>query len=89
MPLDFALIDVNMLKTSLQQQYPQCIWTERIFFSSILDVPDSLGNTLVQGNVKGGMAFNLINSNEEINRMELHSLLKKRAFPPKNGGEKH
>lgn len=84
MPLDFALIDVNMLKNSLQQQYPQCIWAERIFFSSILDVPDSLGNTLVQGNVNG-MAFNLINSNEEINRMELHSLLKKGRFPEKRG----
>lgn len=84
MPLDLALIGVDSLKQALQRQYRELRWVERIGFGGLLDVPDSLGNTRVQGNTMG-MAFDLLGSRDEVLRMELPALLRQGRFPEKEG----
>lgn len=84
MPNDLALMDVNSLKENLKIKYPYLNWVERIEFGGMLDVPDSIGKTRIQGNVIGkGVDF--LSSEEEINRMELKSMLVKGNFPKKQG----
>ena len=84
MPIDLALIDVDLLKSDLEEQYSGVRWVARIGFGGLLDAPDSLGSTRVQGNVMG-MAFNLLETSDEKLRMELPSLLKQGRFPEKRG----
>ena len=84
MPNDLALIGVDELKKSLENSYPEMQWVERIEFGGMLDVPDSLGRTKVQGTVIG-KGIELLNSEDEINRMELKPLLVKGHFPKKSG----
>ncbi|MFV0502102.1 MAG: ABC transporter permease [Bacteroidales bacterium] len=84
MPNDLALMDVNSLKENLKIKYPNLNWVERIEFGGMLDVPDSTGKTRIQGNVIG-KGVDLLSSEEEINRMELKSMLVKGSFPKKQG----
>lgn len=84
MPNDLALIGVDSLKRTLQHDYPELEWTERIDFAGLLDAPDENGQTRSQGNVLG-KGIHLIDSDEEINRMQLKSLLVNGRFPQKAG----
>ena len=84
MPNDLALTEVDELKKSLETSFPELHWVERIEFGGMLDVPDSLGRTKVQGTVIG-KGIDLLNSEDEINRMELKLLLTKGHFPKKSG----
>lgn len=83
-PNDLALIGVDTLKKSLESLYPEYSWVERVEFAGLLDVPDSAGNTRMQGAVVG-KGIDLLNSEEEIKRMELRNLLVKGRFPSKAG----
>lgn len=83
-PNDLALIGVDTLKKSLKSLYPEYSWVERVEFAGLLDVPDSAGNTRMQGAVVG-KGIDLLNSEEEIKRMELRKLLVKGKFPSKAG----
>lgn len=84
MPNDLALMGADTLKNDLEKSFPELNWTERIDFGGLLDVPDENGQTRVQGNVIG-KGIHLLNSDEEINRMELKTLLVKGRFPEKQG----
>jgi len=83
-PNDLALVGVDTLKKSLQKQFPDVTWTERIQFGGLLDAPDSLGRTRAQGNVSG-MGISLLKSDEEINRIGLNPRLVAGKFPTKPG----
>jgi putative ABC transport system permease protein len=52
-PNDLALIGVRSLMDQLQEQYPDMIWTSRIRFGGLLDIPDEQGETRDQGPVMG------------------------------------
>jgi putative ABC transport system permease protein len=52
-PNDFALIGVNSLLDQLQREFPDMIWTPRIRFGGLLDIPDAAGETRDQGPVMG------------------------------------
>lgn len=83
-PNDLALIGVDTLKRSLQKQFPDITWAERIQFGGLLDAPDSLGRTRSQGTVSG-MGIKLLKSDEEINRIDLKPRLVSGRFPTKAG----
>jgi len=52
-PNDLALVGVRSLMVQLQEQYPEMIWTPRIRFGGLLDIPDAQGETRDQGPVMG------------------------------------
>ena len=83
-PNDLALIGVDTLKKSLQKQFPDITWAERIQFGGLLDAPDSIGHTQAQGTV-AGMGISLLKSDEELNRIDLKTRLVSGKFPTKAG----
>lgn len=83
-PNDLALVGVDSLKKSLQKQFPDITWAERIQFGGLLDAPDSKGITRSQGTV-AGMGINLLQSDDEINRIDLKPRLQSGKFPTKAG----
>ena len=84
LPNDLALTGVDTLKKSLQKQFPDMTWAERIQFGGLLDAPDSTGHTRAQGNV-AGMGIQLLKSDEEIDRINLRPSLVSGKFPAKAG----
>lgn len=53
LPNDLAYIGVGKLMSELQQDFPGFVWTKRIRFGGLLDVPDEEGETRAQGPVAG------------------------------------
>jgi len=52
-PNDLAYIGVEHLIGELKQEFPGYVWTTRIRFGGLLDVPDEEGETRAQGPVAG------------------------------------
>ncbi|MAJ32894.1 MAG: hypothetical protein CMC18_09695 [Flavobacteriaceae bacterium] len=85
-PNDLALLGLEELTASLQTQFPDVLWTPRIRFGGILDVPDQNGDTKSQGPGMG-LAVNLLNPNSgEGSRLNLDRALV-RGNLPQNPGE--
>jgi len=53
MPNDLALLDNQAILSKLSQEFPEMIWTPRIKFSGLMDIPDAQGQTRSQGPVFG------------------------------------
>jgi putative ABC transport system permease protein len=53
MPNDLALLGVNKLVQGLKESNPDIDWVKRIRFGSLIDFPDSVGETRAQGPVIG------------------------------------
>ena len=85
LPNDLALLEINELIDSLNYNYPDLIWTPRIKFGGIMDVPDALGNTKSQG--PGiGLAMSLQNKESgELQILQLNKSLKKGRLPERSG----
>lgn len=49
MPNDLALLGVDKLMDTIKRDYPKMIWTPRIRFGGLLDIPDEEGETRAQG----------------------------------------
>ena len=52
-PNDLAIMDVNVLVDELKTEYPDLIWTPRIRFGGLIDIPDENGETRVQAPISG------------------------------------
>jgi putative ABC transport system permease protein len=52
-PNDLALLGLGQLLDDLRRDWPDLIWTPRIRFAGLLDVPDEQGETLTQGSAVG------------------------------------
>ena len=52
-PNDLALLGIDSVLTSLRREYPDLLWTPRITFGGLLDVPDDKGETREQSAVSG------------------------------------
>jgi putative ABC transport system permease protein len=52
-PNDLALLGIDTLITELRREYPDLLWTPRIKFGGLLDVPDEKGETRAQIPVSG------------------------------------
>lgn len=57
-PNDLALTGIREITKRLKDDYPEMLWTPRIKFGGLLDIPDSGGETKAQGPVTG-MAVDL------------------------------
>jgi putative ABC transport system permease protein len=57
-PNDLALEGVGSLLSELAREYPNLIWTPRIMFGGLIDIPDEKGETRIQGPA-AGLAVNL------------------------------
>ena len=53
LPNDLALLDIDSKLNQLENTYEDYIWTPRITFAGLLDVPDENGETLLQSPVIG------------------------------------
>ncbi len=61
-PNDLALLGIDTLMTELRRDYPDLMWTPRIRFGGLLDVPDAKGETRAQIPV-GGLGIDLFSGN--------------------------
>jgi putative ABC transport system permease protein len=85
LPNDLALLGINELIDSLNLNYPDLIWTPRIKFGGIMDVPDASGNTKLQGPGIGLAISILSEESGELQRLQLNKSLKKGQLPKRSG----
>lgn len=85
LPNDLALLGINELIDSLNLNYPDLIWTPRIKFGGIMDVPDASGNTKLQGPGIGLAISILSEESGELQRLQLNKSLKKGRLPKRSG----
>ena len=85
LPNDLALLEISELIDSLNLNYPDLIWTPRIKFGGIMDVPDASGNTKSQGPGMG-LAMSIQNKESgELQRLQLKKSLNKGRLPKRSG----
>jgi putative ABC transport system permease protein len=85
MPNDLALTGTDTLLESLNRQFPDMEWVERIHFAGLVDVPDSRGETSSQGPAVGFGIDLLSGNSSEVNRMNISQALRKGRLPEKEG----
>lgn len=84
-PNDLALMGTDTLMQELRHNYPQFDWYQRIRFSGLIDVPDSLRETRVQGPA-AGLGIDLLSGDtSEIVRMNISRALKRGRLPSHPG----
>jgi putative ABC transport system permease protein len=84
-PNDLAMIGVDTLLEELRAQYPDIIWTPRIKFAGLLDIPDKYGETRVQGPVSG-LAVDLLNGDSpEWKILNIRKSIVRGRIPEKSG----
>jgi putative ABC transport system permease protein len=83
MPNDLALLEISDLIKKLKEEQPGMIWTPRIRFGGLLDIPDMDGLTRVQGPVIG-LGLDLISSTSpEIEILKLEKAIVRGNLPRK------
>lgn len=84
-PNDLALMGVKTLMEELRKDYPDMIWTPRIRFAGLLDIPDKNGETKAQGPVMG-LAADLFSANSpEREILNLKNAVVSGRLPEKHG----
>ncbi|MBN1222568.1 MAG: ABC transporter permease [Candidatus Aminicenantes bacterium] len=68
MPNDLAYIGLKDLLEKLRRDFPQLLWTPRIRFGGLLDIPDEKGETRSQGPV-AGLAVDLFSPSSPEHRL--------------------
>jgi putative ABC transport system permease protein len=85
-PLDLALTESSGIISTLQEEYPDMDWVERIMFGGLVDAPDEMGETKAQG-PSSGMAIDLFsNDSKEPERLNLLNNITRGKYP-QNPGE--
>jgi putative ABC transport system permease protein len=85
LPNDLALIGVSDLLNALKTEYTRMVWTPRIRFGGLLDIPDEQGETRAQGPVIG-LGVDLFSSHSpEYSLLNLHQALVRGKLPEKPG----
>jgi putative ABC transport system permease protein len=85
MPNDLALLDNQDMLNKLSRDYPDMIWTPRIKFGGLIDIPDAQGQTRSQGPVFG-MGIDLHSPDSpEIELLKLKQSLVRGRMPQKPG----
>ncbi len=84
-PNDLAFIGVAKLLKGLSEKYPGMIWTPRIRFGGLLDVPDRNGETKTQGPVSG-LGVDLFSAaGPELKLLDIKKALRRGRLPDKPG----
>lgn len=73
-PYDLCLLELEGILSELQEKFPRINWVPRIYFGGLLDKPDSLGETMSQGQIMA-MGIDLLNSNIEKQVLNLELAL--------------
>ena len=81
LPNDLALLGVDHLIDSLEQAFPDMLWTKRIRFGGLIDAPDEEGVSKGQGPA-AGLGIDLFNTESgEAERMNIQSSLVTGTIP--------
>jgi len=81
MPNDLALLGIDSLLERLRREHPDMIWTPRIKFGGLLDIPDETGQTRTQGPVFG-MGINMLGrGTREIDILNLKKSIVRGRIP--------
>jgi putative ABC transport system permease protein len=84
-PNDLAFIGITDLLEDLRKTYPDVIWTPRIKFGGLLDIPDEHGETRSQGPMIG-LAVDLFSQNSiERHILNLDHAVVRGRLPEKQG----
>ena len=84
-PNDLAFVGLGELLGELKSRYPDMIWTPRIQFGALLDIPDEQGETRAQGPVMG-MAVDLFSpESPEWEILNLQKAVIRGRLPEKPG----
>jgi putative ABC transport system permease protein len=84
-PIDLALVGVDELRQSLNTKHPDMLWTPRIKFGGLLDIPDENGETKTQGPVVG-MAVDLFSeSSPEFRLLNIEDAIIRGRMPQQPG----
>ncbi len=80
-PNDLAILGTDTLKSSLISLVPEMEFSQRIYFSGIIDVPDQSGETMDQGAAMG-IGIDLLSGNSaEAERLNIPESLKRGRLP--------
>lgn len=82
-PNDLAILGVDTLTGRILSLIPEMEFSERIYFSGIIDVPDQSGETLVQGPAIGIGIDILSGETSEPDRLNIPASLKNGRMPEK------
>lgn len=84
-PNEYALTGVDTILKTLQKHFPDMLWVQRIRFSVLIDVPDSMGETRAQGPAAGmGIDF-FTPGSQEPQKLNLLSAIRQGRLPEKEG----
>jgi len=84
-PNDLALTNVDSLMIKLKQAFPEMKWGQRIHFAGLIDVPDSNGETRIQGPAVGFGIDLLSGDPSETGRFNLKKSLRRGRLPFHSG----
>ena len=84
-PNDLALTDADTLVKYLNMRYPDAVWSPRIHFGGLIDVPDENGETASQGPAAGLGIDLLTPRSAEIERLNLVKSIVRGNLPAKRG----
>jgi putative ABC transport system permease protein len=85
MPNDLALTGVSAILRDVGRELPAMVWTARIRFGGLLDVPDAAGETKAQGPV-AGMGVDLFSpGSPELRILRLAKAIARGRMPSKRG----
>ena len=85
LPNDLALLGIGELTKSLEKQFPDMQWVNRIKFGGLIDVPDGKGGSKGQGPA-AGMALELYSKESgENERMNISSSIVTGTVPAHSG----
>lgn len=83
MPNDLALLNISAIMKTLKTDYPDIIWTPRINFGGLIDIPDENGETRAQGPVLG-FGIDIINPDSpDVSILNLKRSILKGTLPKK------
>ena len=82
---DLALLGVDTLIAGLRQRYPDLLWTPRISFGGLLDVPDAHGETRAQAPVAGMGVDVLSRGSPELKMLDVTGALVRGRVPERRG----
>jgi putative ABC transport system permease protein len=84
-PNDLCLFGTDSLARTLRHRYPGLLWSPRIRFGGLLDIPDEQGETRAQGPV-AGFAFDLLGEEKpDVRILNLSQALVRGRLPAGKG----
>jgi len=84
-PNDLALIGVDTLLSALRKEFSDAVWTPRIRFGGLLDVPDEQGETKFQSPV-AGIGVDLFSADSAERRiLNIDQAIVRGSFPSRAG----